>query len=142
MRAPIRTRALAAGFGLPILLLAQASLAQMDVAPVLSTKDGVYTAAQAGRGEELYMNMCVSCHPVAMHMGPAFAVRWTGRQLSELYDAIKDKMPKNDPGSLTPEESARLVAYMLKLNDLAAGKTELEADADRLKKIRIELTIK
>ena len=112
----------------------------MDAAPAHSTKDGVYTAAQSRAvGEELYMGLCVSCHPIGRcTSGPAFTVRWGGRQLSELYDAIKDKMPKNDPGTLTPEESAQVIAYMLKLNDVAAGKTALEADAEKLKGIRIE----
>ena len=124
--------------GLVLLLLTARSLAQTDNGSAISTKGGVYTTAQAVRGEELYMGLCVSCHPTAMHSGPAFTVRWGGRPLSELYEAIKDKMPKNDPGTLTPEESAQVIAYVLKLNDVAAGKTALEPDLEKLKGIRIE----
>lgn len=135
---PPRWTTLASGLLLLLLLLVERGLAQTESASALSTKEGVYTTAQAGRGEEVYMSYCVSCHPVAMHTGPAFTVRWGGRPLSELYDAIKEKMPKNDPGSLTPEESAQLIAYVLKLNDVAAGKAALVGEAETLKKIRIE----
>jgi mono/diheme cytochrome c family protein len=124
--------------GLVFLLLTVCTLAQTDNGSALSTKSGVYTAAQADRGEELYMGLCVSCHPVVMHSGQAFTVRWGGHPLSELYEAIKEKMPKNDPGSLTPEESAQLIAYVLRLNDVAAGKKALEPELEKLKSIRIE----
>jgi mono/diheme cytochrome c family protein len=138
MRAPRATRGRTAAAVLCLFLLGSSGLAQSDAASTVSTKDGVYTTGQASRGEEVYMGLCVSCHPVAMHSGAAFTVRWGGRQLSELYDAIKEKMPKNDPGSLTPDESAQVVAYLLKLNDLAAGQTALDADVEKLKRIRID----
>jgi hypothetical protein len=48
-------------------------------------------------------------------------------------------MPKNDPASLTPGEYAQVVAYLLKINDVPAGESELPADSDALKKIRIEM---
>jgi hypothetical protein len=48
-------------------------------------------------------------------------------------------MPKNDPATLTPEESAQVIAYLLKINGVPSGETELSADAAALKKIRIEM---
>ena len=48
-------------------------------------------------------------------------------------------MPKDDPESLSVAERAQVVAYLLKLNGLPAGKTELPTDAEALKKIKIEL---
>jgi mono/diheme cytochrome c family protein len=115
------------------------SLAQSDPEPRRTTMGGIYTTAQATRGEESYFSLCVSCHPAGtMHSEPAFSALWAGRPLSDLYDAIKDKMPKNDPGTLTPEESVQLVAYLLKSNGMPAGKTELTTDTDVLKKIKIE----
>jgi hypothetical protein len=47
-------------------------------------------------------------------------------------------MPKNEPGSLAPEEYADLLAYLLKLNQMPVGPTELPADTMVLKTIRIE----
>ena len=118
--------------------LAQRGAAQTQPLP-RSTLSGVYSAEQATRGEETYFSLCVSCHPVAMHSGPTFATVWAGRPLSDLYEAVKDRMPKNEPGTLTGEESAQLVAYLLQINAIPAGKDELSAEVETLKKIRIEV---
>jgi mono/diheme cytochrome c family protein len=104
-----------------------------------STLTGVYTAAQAARGEETYMAFCVGCHPTAMHTGSVFKLAWGGRPVSDLFGAIKEKMPKNDPGTLTGAETAQVVAYLLKINELPEGKTDLPEDTAALKAIRIEL---
>ena len=104
-----------------------------------STMTGVYTTAQAARGEETYMAICVACHPAGTYKAVGFRTAWTGRPLSDLYDQIKEKMPKNDPATLTPEESAQVIAYLLKINGVPTGETELPADVAALKKIRIEM---
>jgi cytochrome c5 len=104
-----------------------------------STMTGVYTTAQAARGEETYMAVCVSCHPAGTYKAAGFRAAWIGRPLSELYDQIKEKMPKNDPASLTPGECAQVLAYLLKINGVPAGETELSSEAETLKKIRIEM---
>jgi S-disulfanyl-L-cysteine oxidoreductase SoxD len=107
--------------------------------PVISTMTGVYSAAQATRGEETYMAICVSCHPRGTYTTPGFKATWTGRPLSELFDLVKDKMPKNDPGSLTPAEYAQAVAYLLKINEVPSGEEDLPPDSEALKRIRIEM---
>ena len=99
---------------------------------------GVYSTQQAVQGEETYMGLCVSCHPTATQTGTAFKTTWGGRTVSELFEAIKDKMPKNEPGTLTPEETAQIIAYVLKINDVPAGATELPVGMEALKRIRIE----
>jgi mono/diheme cytochrome c family protein len=103
-----------------------------------TTMSGVYTAAQAARGEETYMSICVNCHPPGSYSGTTFKVSWGGRPLSDLFGQIKENMPKSDPASLSPREAAQLVAYILQLNDVPAGKTELPADPAVLRKIRLE----
>jgi mono/diheme cytochrome c family protein len=100
---------------------------------------GVYTDAQADHGEETYMGVCVGCHPAGTYSGETFKASWTGRPLSDLFDTIKEKMPKNDPGSLSPEQAAQLVSYILRINKVPPGKTDLPAEVDPLKDIRIEM---
>ena len=100
---------------------------------------GVYTAAQAIRGEETYMTLCVACHPSGNFTTVAFKTAWNGRPLSEFFELVRDKMPKNDPGSLTPGEYAQAVAYLLRINEAPAGEQELPAETEALKKIRIEM---
>ncbi len=104
-----------------------------------TTAAGVYSAAQAARGEETYMNMCVGCHAAGTYSTPAFREKWDRHPVSELYTLISETMPKQDPASLSPQEYAQLVAYLLKINDVPAGQTELGSDLERLKKITIEM---
>lgn len=104
----------------------------------ISTMTGVYNAAQATRGEETYMAICVACHPRGTYTTTAFKTAWNGRPLSDLFDLVREKMPKSDPGSLTPAEYAQAIAYLLKINDVPAGEQELPPDGEGLKKIRIE----
>lgn len=104
-----------------------------------STLGGVYTADQAKRGEESYMNICVGCHAAGTYVGKGFQDTWaSGRPLSDLYDQLAEKMPKDDPGSLEPKEYAQILAYILKKNGLPEGKAELPGDSAMLKKIRFE----
>jgi mono/diheme cytochrome c family protein len=108
------------------------------VAQSRTTQTGVYSAEQAARGEDVYAGMCKSCHAAATHTGVAFEKSWDGRSLSELFGYISTKMPKNEPGSLAPEEYADVLAYLLKLNQMPVGKTELPPDTIVLGRIRIE----
>lgn len=109
-------------------------------APPRSTRAGVYTAAQANRGRDIYAGMCQSCHPAASHTGVTFRNTWGGRPLSELFGFMRERMPKNEPGSLLPEEYADVLAYLLKLNAMPAGEHELIPDSSALKRIRIDTT--
>ena len=103
-----------------------------------STSVGVYTNEQANRGKQVYAGSCRSCHSPTSHTGQVFADWWQSKRLSELYNFIATQMPKNDPGTLAPEDVADVVAYLLKLNEMPAGKDELYPDADSLKKFWID----
>lgn len=101
---------------------------------------GVYTEEQAARGKDIFGSICSSCHNIASQSGAPFAKRWNGVLVSELYGVMTDTMPKDDPGMLSPQERADVIAYLLKINDLAAGATELPTDPEQLKKIVIDLS--
>lgn len=124
---------------LVIAVAARSSAQTKGVAPGRTTLGGVYTAAQATSGEEVYGTFCVSCHPFVTYTGPAFKLHWQGRPLSDLFEWVSEKMPKNDPGSLTPKQAIDAVAFILRLNKLPAGQTPLPADYAVLGKIKIEL---
>ena len=104
-----------------------------------SVSGGVYTIAQATQGEQTYFNICVACHPRGTYSTDTFKATWSGRPISDLFEAIKEKMPKSEPGSLTPEETVQVIAYILKINDVPAGQTELPTDVSALKKIRFDI---
>jgi mono/diheme cytochrome c family protein len=111
-----------------------------------STRDGVYTDAQAARGQAMYKKACASCHRETLEgngtapplAGDDFTMDWVGQNLSDLFDRIQTSMPGDNPGSLAPTENADLIAYILKVNKLPAGKNELPTDAPALKQIRFE----
>jgi hypothetical protein len=127
------------GFAAAVLATPPASHARAPEQELQSTMIGVYTEPQATRGEETYMGVCVSCHPAGTYKAAGFRATWAGRPLSELFAQIKEKMPKNDPASLTPGEYAQVLAYLLKINGVPAGETELVPDGDLLKKFKIEM---
>jgi S-disulfanyl-L-cysteine oxidoreductase SoxD len=103
-----------------------------------TTLSGVYTLDEAAAGKELYLGLCASCHQAVTHTGPAFRKKWTGKPLSQLYTFMRTMMPKNEPGSLADEDYGVLLAYMLQMNQMPAGKTYLSTDTLELRKIRID----
>jgi S-disulfanyl-L-cysteine oxidoreductase SoxD len=103
-----------------------------------STMSGVYTAAQAARGEATYMNVCAGCHSGKNYASQGFTQDWAGERLVELFDYLRTAMPKSAPGSLSAVENAEIVAFLLKINRVPAGKTELPTDPTALQSIVIE----
>jgi mono/diheme cytochrome c family protein len=108
-----------------------------------TTQDGVYTAAQAKRGETVYGAACVSCHAadlsgsgqVSSLAGKDFNSAWNGVPLSDLFERVRETMPADAPGTLKPAEIADVIAFILGKAVLPAGQTELSADPADLKAI-------
>jgi len=104
-----------------------------------STLDGVYTPGQADRGEDTYAAICVSCHPFITYTGDTFRKHWEGKTVFDLFDQVSQLMPKNEPGSLSDKEYVDVIAFILRLNKMPPGKTELPAEPIALRRIRVEL---
>jgi mono/diheme cytochrome c family protein len=103
-----------------------------------SVNEGIYTAAQADRGAEIFKTSCTACHEAARFTGDEFLAGWTGKPLHELFEHMSTTMPEDNPGSLKPQQYVDVVAYFLRLNGYPAGKTELESAAEGLKAIRFD----
>jgi cytochrome c len=106
--------------------------------------DGVYTEAQAKRGEKLYDNLCSLCHgnPPTGTTGPPlvgddFLANFGGMTLGDLFSKISKTMPSDDPGTLTPAQTADVLAFVLSQNKWPAGQKELFTDMTALKQIQI-----
>lgn len=112
-----------------------AAPAPPETAPIVSVWDGVYTETQADQGEQLAVAVCFVCHVTQEWRGLARA--WSGRPLGELYQLIRRTMPNDDPGSLSREEYAAVVAYILKLNGAVAGPVPLPSDDEALGRVQI-----
>jgi len=111
-----------------------------------SVWDGVYTEGQAQRGEGNYHKLCASCHgddllgegqtpPLS---GNDFKANWNGQTVDDLFEEVQAAMPADHPGSLTREQNADIIAFLLKSNQFPAGKSELLPDAASLKQIKFE----
>ncbi len=107
-------------------------------------KDGVYTAAQAKRGEALFQEHCSSCHGADLSggggpslTGADFFGFWDKMPLSDLVEKINTSMPADSPGSVNRKQTADIVAFIVQFGKFPAGQTELSDDAAALKAIAI-----
>jgi len=97
-----------------------------------SVSAGVYSAEQAARGEQIYRAQCGDCHGKAMEgaigpplVGDSFLANWSARPVADAVDKIQKTMPFEKPGSLSHQQSADLLAYVLQAGRFPAGSTEL-----------------
>ncbi|NNV66102.1 MULTISPECIES: c-type cytochrome [unclassified Roseobacter] len=111
--------------------------------------DGVFSSAQAARGRLVYDGQCAVCHgrrlngaaeDPDMQSGPPlaranFLREWDGRSLAVLFDYTRVSMPQANPGSLSDEQYADILAYMLSVSGASAGVVELPGDHGELARI-------
>jgi len=109
-----------------------------------TTLDGIYSDAQAARGEKVYGTSCMTCHgddlsgggqtpPLA---GKEFNSDWNDLSMGDLYDRTHLSMPADKPGSLTPEQTVDVIAYLLKKGSFPTSPTDLPTDTAALKAIK------
>ena len=140
MRASLDVR----GAAILVLLAGVAAFPTAQEAGSRSARDGVYTMEQADRGEVLYDDGCAVCHGAIRQFVPEMAALlgdhnfrnvWRGRSLGELFGYILETMPQDAPGTLTPGQTADIVAHILRGNRLPAGETALPDDDEALIRI-------
>jgi cytochrome c len=108
----------------------------------------LYTAAQAARGADEYARACAHCHrsdllgderaEIPSLAEDDFFLRWEGRPLERLFAMISQDMPADQPGRLSRQAYADILAYILQVNRFAAGSRELAIDPAPLAGITIE----
>lgn len=136
------------GYILAAALIVMASNHLLSAQATKSQWDGVYTPAQATRGQGQYQEKCAYCHgrnlagfvdpdvPAPSLVGDSFAASWNDKTLDELYEKIHMTMPLDQPGSLTPEQSADIVAFVLSYGKYPPGPADLPSKVDDLKAIK------
>jgi cytochrome c len=115
-----------------------------------SVWDGVYSDEQARRGESQYARSCEACHgadlagnqvdEVPALTWDAFLTQWNDRTVKDLFDSIKQAMPRDNPGSLNLRAYVDVIAYLLQANKFPSGTQDLSLNADVLGQIVIERT--
>ena len=136
---------------LGLVLLPAAWLMLVTAAPQAaqpkSVNDGIFSEPQAARGEAAYKRDCGSCHGDGLAgdgfapalAGPEFLSNWNGTSVGDRLDRVRISMPPSNPGGVSSQDQADIIAFMLKFNKYPAGTTGMASSVDALKDIRIEL---
>jgi len=120
------------------------SLLRAEQAGDKTTWTGVYSEAQATRGGALAADKCASCHAPDLSgldqapplTGNDFNTNWNDLSLNDLFERIHISMPADKPGSLSRQEAADIVAFILQKGSFPAGQADLPSEADGLKAIK------
>ena len=119
--------------------------------PQISIYAGVFTVAQATRGQAVFSANCAKCHgrtgngagepdqpksPVLVR--DAFLRKWDGRTVASLYQYVRTAMPQDNPHSREDQEYIDAIAQMFMLGALPAGANELPLDLAALANIVIK----
>jgi len=134
--------ALAAG----VALLSAASYISVQAQAGKSVGDGIYSKAQAERGAKVYAENCSFCHGddlkgsdvIPALVGADFIGSWKGKTAADLFEKVNTTMPATAPGTLTPAQTADVVAHMFAVAKYPEGTAELPGKMDELKQIRID----
>ncbi len=131
--------ALAAACVAPNLLLAQGtSVYSGGIVPTCSIWTGVYTTAQAIRGETDFEQFhCGYCHRADLEGDPSegvsplkgdhFMVNWDGQSLADFVRRIHVN-PSDQSSDMDIVTATDITAYVLARNNVPPGKAELPAD--------------
>jgi mono/diheme cytochrome c family protein len=117
-----------------VVVLVVAPAGSVRAARQRSTRDGVYTEAEAGRGKETFNMVCAECHGESL-----WGSDWSGdKTLLDVFTFIITNMPETNPGSLNAPQVREVIAFLLQANKLPPGKAELPTTDEGLKAIRVE----
>jgi mono/diheme cytochrome c family protein len=107
-----------------------------EAAFAAAAKTPSYTAAQAGRGAELYSAQCAMCHGDGLDdgqfapplKGTGFSGYWGAKTAGDVLTYINTMMPPTDPGGAGAQGNADIFAYILKVGGAPAGDKEVPTD--------------
>ena len=122
-----------------------ASQSQAPHYPTRLVWAGVYTQAQAARGQVAYAQSCSRCHRDDLSggekapslKGSAFFDRWHDLALFDVLAKIQSAMPHDTPTVLPADTARDIVTFLLRENGVPAGDKELSADVNELADILI-----
>jgi len=107
---------------------------------------GVFTAAQAMHGREVYATQCAACHGGRLNdgtaislVGPAFLQKWSHPliTLDDLFYIVQTTMPKNKGNTLPPADYVAVTAFLLEQNGYPAGAESRLASENQRKTIKL-----
>jgi ankyrin repeat protein len=107
--------------------------------------DGVFTEAQAKRGEDAYAKSCAKCHAEDLLgstnapalVGQPFFARFDRQTADDMIDVIRRTMPQEAPDTLGMPAYADIASHLFKANGAPAGNAELPTDRAKLREILV-----
>lgn len=110
-----------------------------------SVKDGVFSDAQAERGQGVILDACARCHSSTLLggesspplVGQEFWSKWKNGSLGDLFEKIQTTMPTDGPGKLRRSEYIAALAYILRANNFPSGEKPLPSDINVLSQIQM-----
>src|SRR5665213_2772297 len=96
----------------------------------------LYATAQAEQGQQVFSQDCASCHGAQGQGASAPGIVGTpflnkakllGWSVDNLREVVVSTMPRNNPGSLSPQQYADVLAYLLAADCLPAGNSQFPA---------------
>lgn len=107
--------------------------------------DGVFSDAQAARGQNAYKASCAPCHKADLLgdagapalAGPDFFSRWNGSSADDLVKTIRASMPQDAPDTLGTQTYVDLVSFLMKSNGAPSGGGELSIESSALKQVMV-----
>ena len=98
-----------------------------------ATPPALFTQAQQTAGASVYTQNCAECHGANLEggvgpalSGPDFAPVSKADTVHKIFKIITTKMPLGQPGSLSHDQYAEVMAYILSKNGYPAGSTALD----------------
>jgi mono/diheme cytochrome c family protein len=98
----------------------------------------LYTEQQAQDGKQVFDTSCASCHGTNLQGGSAPAVSGSvflkkakilGWSVADMRNLVVSAMPASNPGSLSPEQYADVLAYLLAVDCYPPGDKAFPIDA-------------
>jgi alcohol dehydrogenase (cytochrome c) len=107
----------------------------------VSVSEGVFSAAQVARGARVFAQHCSECHATENYSGQSLQAKWGSFSLGDIYQDISLSMPPVNPGGLSPEDYASIVAYLLSESGYLPGDETATLPGDRFQLQRYVIDI-
>ena len=107
----------------------------------------VFSAEQAARGKDAYIQRCGMCHGENLDdgdfggaplRGTWFRDHWGSGAVAALFVYVQTTMPPDNPGGLNDTTYADILSYILQRNGYAAGAQEMKPDAQAMEAMSLQ----
>ena len=117
----------------------------LTVSAALAQSPAGFTASQAAQGTASFVEVCASCHGAALDdgqyapplRGAAFLGKWGGKSADQVFNYMTRHMPPDRPKTMSADEYAQILAFILSENNVAPGAAALSSSAADLAKVML-----